>query len=85
MNFLLVRPVRDVLKRPTSAIGEEVKKIFSVSDVTKVPLHHLQPTPIYHLQPTLISISIFSPKIEKLYYKSENAPMYASIIEFLYL
>lgn len=38
MNFLLIWPVRDVLKRPTSAIDEEVKKIFFVSDVTKVPL-----------------------------------------------
>ena len=38
-----------------------------------------------HLQPTPIFISIFSPKIEKLYYRGENAPMYASIIEFLYL
>ena len=38
-----------------------------------------------HLQPTSIFISIFSSKIEKLYYRGRFAPMYASIIEFLYL
>ena len=38
-----------------------------------------------HLQPTSIFISIFFSKIEKLYYKGGFAPMYASIIEFLYL
>ena len=42
-------------------------------------LDHLQPTPIS------ISISIFSSKIKKFYYRGENDPMYVSVIEFFYL
>ena len=38
-----------------------------------------------YLQSTLICIFIFSFKREKLYYRSENAPMYTFIIKFLYL
>ena len=38
-----------------------------------------------HLQPSSIFISRFSSKIENLYYRGGFAPIYACIIEFLYL